>query len=70
LLEEQASELREQLEQKNREVENTVKQLEETKRELKNKSKLVTKKWYNQEPGHTVYGYINLSNNLITIGKI
>lgn len=34
LLEEQASELKKQLEQKNREVENTVKQLEEKNREL------------------------------------
>jgi phage anti-repressor protein len=44
-------------------------QLKETKKQLENKTKMAIKKWYNQEPGHTVYGYINLNNNLVTIGK-
>jgi phage anti-repressor protein len=49
-------------------LENEI-QLKETKKQLEHKTKMAIKKWYNQEPGHTVYGYMNLNNNLVTIGK-
>ena len=48
------------------------KELERTKQELETKTKLKVKKWYDCEPGHTVYGFISNeaeSNSLITIGK-
>ena len=62
-------ELKEKEELLIQERENATKLLQETKKQLENKTKMAIKKWYNQEPGHTVYGYINLNNNLVTIGK-
>ena len=61
--------IKEQLKEKDKLLLEKNEQLIETKKRLENKTKLAVKKWYNQDPGHTIYGYINLSNNLITIGK-
>jgi hypothetical protein len=66
VINEETSELKNQLQQKERE-------LVATKKQLETKSKLVVKKWYDQEPGHTVYGLkcknLEEENQLITIGK-
>ena len=61
--------IKEQLKEKDKLLLEKNEQLIETKKRLENKTKLAVKKWYNQDPGHTIYGYINLNNNLITIGK-
>jgi hypothetical protein len=62
---EESNELRNQLEIKQLELEKTQKQLQQ-------KSKLKVKKWYDSEPGHTIYALKSNqqdSNSLITIGK-
>jgi hypothetical protein len=61
--------IKEQLKEKDKLLLEKNEQLIETKKRLENKTKLAVKKWYNQDPGNTIYGYINLNNNLITIGK-
>jgi prophage antirepressor-like protein len=61
----ESNELKRKLEEKDKELEKTKKQLELT-------SKLQVKKWYNQEPGHTIYAVKTNkhdTNSLITIGK-
>ena len=65
VINEESNELKEKLQ--NKEIE-----LEKTKKQLEKKTKLAVKKWYDIEPGHTVYGYISNEDNndsLITIGK-
>lgn len=59
---EESSELKQQLSIKE-------KQLQETQQQLELKTKLKVKKWYNQEPGHVIYGYTSNENELITVGK-
>lgn len=47
-------------------------ELERTRKELEKKTKLKVKKWYDCDPGHTVYGFISNeegTNSLVTIGK-
>jgi prophage antirepressor-like protein len=61
----ESKKLREQLDQKEIELNRTKKQLELT-------AKLQVKKWFDTEPGHTIYALKNNSddvNSLITIGK-
>ena len=60
--ERRVKELEDKVEEKDKQLVKTIEQLEST-------TKLTVKKWYDQEPGHTIYGYKNLNNNLITIGK-
>jgi len=57
---------------KEKQLTDKEKELERTKKALERTSKLKVKKWYDCEPGHTVYGFISNeaeSNSLITIGK-
>jgi phage anti-repressor protein len=49
------------------EIKESKKELEESKKELATLKKLKTKKWYNQEPGDTIYA-IKI-DNIIKIGK-
>jgi phage anti-repressor protein len=49
------------------EIKENKKELEESKKELATLKKLKTKKWYNQEPGDTIYA-IKI-DNIIKIGK-
>jgi prophage antirepressor-like protein len=61
----ESKELKRQLEEKNKELESTKKQLE-------TKTKLKVKKWYQEEPGHIIYGYKSNEqdkDSIITIGK-
>ncbi|MEY3420068.1 MAG: Anomala cuprea entomopoxvirus, partial [Bacteroidota bacterium] len=62
ILLEESKELQKELSQKQIELERTKKQLE-------TKTKLAVKKWFDQEPGHTIYGYKSESQDLVTIGK-
>jgi hypothetical protein len=62
ILLEEAEDLQTQLSQKEKE-------LEKTKKQLSQKTKLTVKKWFDQEPGHTIYGYKSVSQQLVTIGK-
>lgn len=64
--------IKEELSHKQQQLDHKEKELQTTKKELEKKSKLTQKKWYDSEPGHTVYGFISNegeSNSLITIGK-
>ena len=66
--------IKEEIEEQKILLENKNKELEKTKKQLETKTKLAVKKWYDQEPGHTIYGYKNKNENnynyeLISIGK-
>ena len=53
-------------------LQESSKELSRTKKQLELKTKLKVKKWYDSEPGHTIYAVksnTNDSNSLITIGK-
>jgi prophage antirepressor-like protein len=60
----ESAELKRQLEEKDKIIEKTQKQLETV-------SKLTVKRWYDSEPGHTVYAYKNTKEDctLIKLGK-
>ncbi|NBP13914.1 hypothetical protein EBU95_05860 [bacterium] len=72
IIKEELESKQQQLEEKDKILDHNQKELEKTKKELESKTKLKVKKWYDCEPGHTVYGFISNeaeSNSLITIGK-
>lgn len=69
LINEQKKEYEEKIKLLELENNSKEKELEKTKKQLENKSKLTVKKWFDQEPGHTIYGYKSKSTNLVTIGK-
>ena len=61
-----------ELQEKETLLQESSKELSRTKKQLELKSKLKVKKWYDSEPGHTIYAVksnINDANSLITIGK-
>jgi hypothetical protein len=49
--------IKEEMEEQKKLLENTKDQLDKTKLQLEKTTKLVVKKWYDQEPGHTIYGF-------------
>lgn len=64
--------IKEELKQNNTLLKEKENELERTRKQLEKTTKLKTKKWYDNEPGHTVYGFISSEkerNSLITIGK-
>ena len=65
-------ELKKKLEEKERqhriELEEKESQLQETSKQLSDLQKLKVKKWYNQDPGDTIYA-IKINSGLIKIGK-
>jgi phage anti-repressor protein len=66
--------IKEEIEDQQKQLEQTQKELQITKKQLETKTKLAVKRWYEQEPGHVIYGYKSYSNDeqskfLITIGK-
>ena len=62
-----------QLENENKQLENALEQqqikLEQTQKQLENSSKLKIKRWYDSEPGDTVYAVRIGKDNIIKIGK-
>lgn len=72
IVKEELTNKQQQLEQNTKLLEDKEEELERTKKELEKTSKLKVKKWYDCEPGHTVYGFKSnesKNNSLITIGK-
>jgi hypothetical protein len=67
LMKEEIEEKKRQIEQQKSIQEETKKQLEDKEKQLESLKKLKTRKWYNQEPGDTVYAI--KVNNIIKIGK-
>ena len=63
----ESNELKRQIEEQKLILQNKDKELEQTKKELEKKTKLKVQKWYNQEPGDTIYAI--KVNNIIKIGK-
>jgi phage anti-repressor protein len=61
--------IKEEIEEKQKELEEKDKQLEYTKNELQKMSICKIKKWYNVEPGDTVYAFKNDGQPYIKIGK-
>ena len=59
--------IKEELEENKKELEQNKKELEENKKELATLKRLKSKKWYNQEPGDTIYAI--KVDNIIKIGK-
>jgi len=72
---EEKKEFEKQLEDQQKQLEEKQNELEKTKKQLEIKTKLAVKKWYDQEPGHVIYGFRstvvieNENKQLITIGK-
>jgi prophage antirepressor-like protein len=61
-----------ELQEKENLLQESSKELSRTKKQLELKTKLQVKKWYDSEPGHTIYAVksnTNDANSLITIGK-
>ena len=75
LIMEEKKEFEKQLEDQQKQLEEKQNELEKTKKQLEIKTKLAVKKWYDQEPGHVIYGFRstvvieNENKQLITIGK-
>ena len=72
LINEERLENQKELEQKDQKLQEKEQELENTKKQLEIKTKLAVKKWYDQEPGDTIYALKsnkNDINSLITIGK-
>jgi len=69
----ESKELKRQLEEKDKlhqiELDEKEKELTRTKKQLEQKTKLKVKKWYDSEPGHTVYAVKIKESDLIKIGK-
>ena len=61
--------IKEEIENKDRLLEDKEKELEHTKKELQKMSICKIKKWYNVEPGDTVYAFKNENEPYIKIGK-
>lgn len=59
--------INDEIQQSKRELEKSKRELEESKRALATLKKLKTRKWYNQEPGDTIYA-IKI-DDIIKIGK-
>ena len=65
----ESTELKRQLEERDKLIEEKDIQLERTKIQLEKTTKLVIKKWYDTEPCQMVYGFKNKNSDLVTIGK-
>jgi prophage antirepressor-like protein len=63
----ESAELKRQLEEQRNLIEEKENELEKTKKQLEEKTKLKVRKWYDCEPGHTIYAVKNQIS--IKIGK-